>query len=255
MKPFTKRAVNNILLTAFGTLELNWKTTITFVLLLFPLAWIPDGIGNLLDSPPKYFLGTIQLIFSFLIILIFTFIAKHYKIESSQIMDVQVEESKSAKGLILFLSYNSKHKDCLMQNSIDDISNNYKMPLVALRHHADSLQKVVVIASSESFREYAEFYKVVEKFLPEIASKLSLHSKKDLDFEDAETIYDTLSSVYNEMKIDIKNEKDIFIDVTGGQKIISIVGAIFALPLDRNIQYVSSTNYKVKRYDIRYNRQ
>ena len=254
MRPFTKRALNNIALTAFGTLELNLKTVLIFITLLFPLAWIPDGIGNILDDPPKYTLGAIQLGSSFFIILIWVVIANRNKIDPSQNMDVQVEESRGAKGLILFLSSNPKHMDCLIQNSIDDISNNYKMPLVALRHHADSLQKVVVIASSASFSEYAIFYKVVEKFLPEIAPKLSLHFKNDLDFEDAETIYDSLSSVYNEMKINIKKEKDIFIDVTGGQKIISIVGAIFALPLDRNIQYVSGTNYQVKLYDIRYNR-
>lgn len=254
MKPFTKRAINNMALTAFGTLELNWKTVLIFVTLLFPLAWIPDGIGNILDSPPKYMLGAIQLVSSCVIILIWVVIANRNKIDPSQVMDVQVEESTGAKGLILFLSSNPKHMDCLIQNSIDDISNNYKMPLVALRHHADSLQKVIVIASSESFSEYAIFYKVVEKFLPEIAPKLSLHFKNDLDFENAEEVYNTLSSVYNEIKIDIKKEKDIFIDVTGGQKIISIVGAIFALPLDRNIQYVSGTNYQVKLYDIRYNR-
>ena len=254
MRPFTKRALNNIALTAFGTLELNWKTVIFFILLLFPVAWIPDGIVNLFDDPQKYTLGASQLGFSLLIIIIMVIMVNSNKIDPFQSMDVQVEESRGAKGLILFLSSNPKPMDCLIQNSIDDISNNYKMPLVALRHHADSFQIIVVIASSASFSEYAIFYKVVEKFLPELAPKLSLHFKNDLDFEDAETIYDSLSSVYNEMKINIKKEKDIFIDVTGGQKIISIVGAIFALPLDRNIQYVSGTNYQVKLYDIRYNR-
>lgn len=254
MKPFTKRAINNMALTAFGTLELNWKTVIFFIFLLFPVAWIPDGIVNLVDDEAKYTLGMYQLGFSLLIIIVMVVIVKRNKIDSSQVMDVEVEESKGAKGLILFLSSNPKHMDCLIQNSIDDISNNYRMPLVALRHHVDSLQKVIVIASSASFSEYAIFYKVVEKFLPEIAPKLSLHFKNNLDFENAEEVYNTLSSVYNEIKIDIKREKDIFIDVTGGQKIISIVGAIFALPFDRNIQYVSGTNYQVKLYDIRYNR-
>lgn len=254
MKPFTKRAINNMALSTFGTLELNIKTVFIFGSLLFPLAWIPDGFGNILDTPPKYTLGAIQLSISSLIIFIWIRVANHSKINPSQVMDVQVEESIGAKGLILFLSTNPKRKDCLTHNSIDDITNNYKMPLVALRHHINSLQKVIVIASSTSFDEYTIFYEVVEKFLPDLAPKLSLHCKNDLDFENAEEVYKTLSSVYNEIKIDIKREKDIFIDVTGGLKIISIVGAIFALPFDRNIQYISGTNYQVKCYDIRYNK-
>ncbi len=43
----------------------------------------------------------------------------------------------------------------------------------------------------------------------------------------------------------------MIIDVTGGQKPTSIAGALMTLYYDREFQYVSTQNYKVKSYDVR----
>ena len=47
-------------------------------------------------------------------------------------------------------------------------------------------------------------------------------------------------------------EDDIVFDVTGGQKVIAIAGAMFAIPNDRHLQYVSTNDYSVKHYDLTY---
>ena len=46
--------------------------------------------------------------------------------------------------------------------------------------------------------------------------------------------------------------KEIIIDITGGQKLVSIVGALQTLIKDREFQYVSTSDYNVKSFDIRY---
>lgn len=61
-----------------------------------------------------------------------------------------------------------------------------------------------------------------------------------------------LESVYDQLKQEGFTEDDIVFDVTGGQKAVSIAGAMFAIPNDRHSQYVSTSDYTVKHYDLTY---
>ena len=72
------------------------------------------------------------------------------------------------------------------------------------------------------------------------------------DFEDAKSVYEFLENIYNELKKEDFKENDIVFDVTGGQKAVSIAGAMFAIPNDRHLQYVSTSDYTVKHYDLTY---
>ena len=72
------------------------------------------------------------------------------------------------------------------------------------------------------------------------------------NFEDAKSVYKFLESVYRQLKQEGFMEDDIVFDVTGGQKAISIAGAMFAIPHDRHLQYVSTSDYTVKHYDLTY---
>ena len=56
----------------------------------------------------------------------------------------------------------------------------------------------------------------------------------------------------NTYKKDGFKEDDIVFDVTGGQKVIAIAGAMFAIPNDRHLQYVSTNDYSVRHYDLIY---
>lgn len=47
-------------------------------------------------------------------------------------------------------------------------------------------------------------------------------------------------------------EDEILIDITGGQKVTTISGAIVALGAGRCFQYISTTDYSIKTYDIDY---
>jgi len=72
------------------------------------------------------------------------------------------------------------------------------------------------------------------------------------DFEKAKNVYDFLENTYEELKKEGFKEDDIVFDVTGGQKVIAIAGAMFAIPNDRHLQYVSTNDYSVKHYDLTY---
>lgn len=79
----------------------------------------------------------------------------------------------------------------------------------------------------------------------------SVDLDKGMDFENLELVSWLLYDLYRALK-DKKGyaEKDILVDVTGGQKINTVAGAIFAVLVPkRRFQYVSTINYEVRSYD------
>lgn len=46
--------------------------------------------------------------------------------------------------------------------------------------------------------------------------------------------------------------RDILIDITSGKKVSTVAGAAVALAEDRQFQYVDTTDFRVRTYDITY---
>lgn len=75
--------------------------------------------------------------------------------------------------------------------------------------------------------------------------------KQGIDFENLELVTWILHDLYRNIKKKHDcREADILCDITGGQKINSMAGAIFAVLVPkRRFQYVSTTDYQVYSYD------
>jgi len=125
------------------------------------------------------------------------------------------------------------------------------MPLKAIDYHKQRLKKIIIACSEKSHGDRDKFLKCVQNlFGKELADMTNVRCIKN--FEDAKSVYKFLESVYSQLKQEGFIEDDIVFDVTGGQKAISIAGAMFAIPNDRHLQYVSTSDYTVKHYDLTY---
>lgn len=127
----------------------------------------------------------------------------------------------------------------------------YFMPFRAIDYHKETLAKIIISCSDQSFNDKDKFLKCVQNIFGSKIAKI-IEIKNAGDFEKAKNVYDFLENTYEELKKEGFKEDDIVFDVTGGQKVITIAGAMFAIPNDRHLQYVSTNDYSVKHYDLTY---
>lgn len=259
MTHYEKRNLQKIVASLLGSSLLERKAFIIIVGVLLFFAWLPDGMSSLLD---KIFGGEIlewsakdgtmlvQILGSLLIF------CEIKRIIPKNIPNVDIDINdmpKRAKVLVLFLSENnSEMEEILKFKTIDEYGrNNYRMPLKAIDYHKQRLKKIIIACSEESRGNKEKFLKCVQNlFGKELADMANARYIKN--FEDAKSVYKFLESIYSQLKQEGFTEDDIVFDVTGGQKAISISGAMFAIPNDRHLQYVSTSDYTVKHYDLTY---
>ena len=259
MTHYEKRNFQKIVVSLLGSSLLGYRAFFIIAGVLLFFAWLPDGMSSLLD---KIFGGEIlkwsakdgtmlvQILGS---IVIFGVIKR---IIPKDIPNVDIcinDRPKRAKVLVLFLSENNGEiEEILKFKTIDEYGrNNYRMPLKAIDYHKQRLKKIIVACSEKSHGDRDKFLKCVQNlFGKELADMTNVRCIKN--FEDAKSVYKFLESIYSQLKQEGFMEDDIVFDVTGGQKAISIAGAMFAIPNDRHLQYVSTSDYTVKHYDLTY---
>ena len=259
MTHYEKRNFQKIVVSLLGSSLLGYRAFFIIAGVLLFFAWLPDGMSSLLD---KIFGGEIlkwsakdgtmavQILGS---IAIFGIIKR---IIPKDIPNVDIcinDRPKRAKVLVLFLSENNSGiEEILKFKTIDEYGrNNYRMPLKAIDYHKQRLKKIVIACSEKSHGDRDKFLKCVQNlFGKELADMANVRYIKN--FEDAKSVYKFLESIYSQLKQEGFTEDDIVFDVTGGQKAISIAGAMFAIPNDRHLQYVSTSDYTVKHYDLTY---
>ena len=259
MTHYEKRNFQKIIVSLLGSSLLGYRAFFIIAGVLLFFAWLPDGMSSLLD---KIFGGEIlkwsakdgtmavQILGS---IAIFCAI-KHIIPKSVPNVDIDINDRpKKAKALVLFLSYNWEANNSLKLMKIEEFGekNNYRMPLTAIDYHKDKLEKIIIVCSEKSHSDRDKFLKCVQNlFSKELADMANVRYIKN--FEDAKSVYKFLESAYSQLGQEGFTEDDIVFDVTGGQKAISIAGAMFAIPNDRHLQYVSTSDYTVKHYDLTY---
>jgi hypothetical protein len=242
----------NIIRALFGSDKVGIKTISIFLLFSIIAGWLPDGIvevfkANFADTNTAW----IQIGFPLLAFIGLFVWLRH--VANTHELTVKIEDQpSSAKGLILFLSESKNTKEYQEVASIAEMKSNWQMPLIALSYHANSLSAVKIITSSESSRQFEEFKAAVSKFLPDFDMAKIEKYPDEIHFEDGESVFKALDTLYKELTETIKKHS-IYIDLTGGTKVVALVGSIFALPEDRTVQYVSTTDKKVRLYDLHYN--
>jgi len=240
----------------FGDKVTAFFAFLVLVLISIALSWIPDAISSFLPSGKLG--GFIMLSTSVSILMVLYLFAVRYG--STIDFDVYEEQPKKRSVLIIFLSPlrrdSLKKVEEMLENLRKEedlpedlnVLSSWRMPYEAVKYHLPKLKKIVVITSEKSSAQFPLFKKLFKRLF---RKDLEVEEVKLGSFEDVGKVFRELDSIYRRLGEQGIKEKDVIVDVTGGQKPNSIAGALMTLYYDRDFQYVSTNDYKVKSYDVR----
>ncbi len=243
---------------------INWETFLILILVSISISWIPDGLSYFISKfVPQEYLQLFQLGFGFFILVILFVIGSYFAKKQLPEFEFYYDKPDKKKNLIIFLSeikykkeeYFQKIKNEVMKlEDMRTLKGSWQMPIEAINYHLPKLENVFVILSSTSKEQFEEFESLVNRLFPDQKINIiPIGLSENIDFENVTQVQDAVRKVYKMIEKEYKgNEKDTIIDITGGQKVVSIVGALQTIINDREFQYVSTSDYSIKSFDIRY---
>ena len=219
------------------------------------------------------------LIFPFLLILALSYRQARRFSESRRILDRPVTDL-DARALAIFLSPVRQDADLAERLSAhtgpDDLRElrtrkkflgPWRMALEATAHHLRGpnhlLERIMVLTSPETAPLFPVFEKLIRNLTPELRLRIEhIANFNDgayaagIDFHDPRLLESVIEHVYGYYRRAGIPERDVLIDITGGFKTTSVVGAIVALKESRRIQYVefleSESTFKMRFFDLGY---
>ena len=136
---------------------------------------------------------------------------------------------------------------------LNKIRWNWQQILRGLSPHRSSLEHVYLVGSkgdNGSFKDLDKATNFIGKYFKNI--RIAKHDRA-IDFENFDVLVKALERAILLLKKHDFTEKDIVIDVTGGQKTTSIAGAMITINSVVTFQYVqTSTPFKAWGYDVHY---
>ncbi len=254
-RKISERKLKNAFSSTLGKF-LNWQTFLILTALSLAISWIPDGLSAILDQfIPKEELSYIQVGIGFIILIILFLTGSYFIRKQLPNLEIISEPPTKRKNLILFLS--PSNTDTSQINSFEDFKNvrtPWQMPAIAIKYHLPRLENVFVILSSASKKQFKDFESLIKRLFPDKnLNIIPIGLDKNINFENVEELKDIIEQTYDLIKKEYRaKNKEIIIDITGGQKLVSIIGAMQTLIQDREFQYVSTSDYSVKSFDVRY---
>ena len=184
------------------------------------------------------------------------------------------------KALVLFLSpkpkpevleqwlADSRFSGGLTNEAVREVMGTWpwRMPVRGIAEHAAYLDFLVIIPSADSkdrkgtWRDLPDFRRLLDVLMEGRSAKPDIQALPDVtgkwregvDFEDADELAAAVRAVFAGLREKRLREADILLDITGGSKVASVVGAVFSLGRDQIFQYVSQHNYEVIPYNVTY---
>jgi hypothetical protein len=209
-------------------------------------------------------------------LLVGLFFLVHQAVNALPPARIVVEYPREHRALILFLSPPQDLSSIeSIQGSLHDPAvlaafknSHWRMPMTAIAHHLKKLERVVVIASADTSENSKtgtiHFYQTFREMAVRLAGKSTLsvvgtadidpECKAGVDFEDTEALLNVIERVFVWLRKEKIEDADTILDVTGGRKVTTVAGAAATLAPDRKFQYVSPTDYKVRSFDLTYER-
>ncbi|RUM42703.1 MAG: hypothetical protein DSY35_04920 [Desulfurobacterium sp.] len=252
-------------ISQFGLLFKDWRTTVItgFILVLLSLiaGWIPDGLTAIVFDGERE--KGIKML-SFSLVLLALLLLFGWWVSKRGNFDVNVKRPEKKKVLILFLSpVRGREEDLALLKELSfqavDSSpfRSWEMPLRAVAYHAERLEKLIVLTSPQSSQQFPLFKKLLTSFFKENLRLLPILERAEEvrvnDFEDIEEVFGALNAIYKRLVREGYKDKEVILDVTGGQKTVSIAGAFMTLYRGREFQYISTNDKEsIKSYDVEF---
>ncbi len=145
---------------------------------------------------------------------------------------------------------------------------SWEMPLRAIEYHCESLESIAFICSNRSIKQLHFFLNICRNYeqlkniiyytqrdnsntLSQLSADTVIDNLSGLDFENFDQLSRSLSIVRSEFKKKCYQDQEIMIDITGGQKPTSVIGAAITFNLKIKAQYVQTNDpWHVVSYDV-----
>lgn len=147
----------------------------------------------------------------------------------------------------------------------DSVQFSWRMPVEAIAYHRDkgTLRAIVLIPSADTrsgknrrdgtHADVGLFRELVTRLTDGKVAVYTLPNReKGVDYEQAQELTDAVEEAYALLAAKGFQADEVLVDITGGKKVPTIAGAAVALSEDRQFQYVSTHDYRVRTYDITY---
>lgn len=250
--------------TFLGKENFSWWAIFYASLIFIVTGWLPDGIAELLRGEWRE--SSYKLIISLTILFFIGYTLKK-ALKYERRIEVVSESPSKVKALAIFLSVLSMKKE-IQEKEVEALSEafsantlseatfkgkTWEMPIIAIKHHMPEIKYLYVFTSSgdnPSSGLMPIFTKVINTIFPGI--KVEEFTKGGIDFEDVKEVFEKVEEFYQKVKKDGLVDKEVIIDITGGQKTNTIAGAMATLSFGRRFQYVSTMHKTVRYYDVGY---
>lgn len=256
-----KNANKRVLLNIFAH-AVNIKSLLLVLGFIFSTSWMTsifyDVVKDIVGANNTYAI-LLLLSIGILTILYFYFQKLLKDFADDNKIDINSEKERPRKVLILFLSNISdilyeaipqKMDADNIEKWLNDVAkinrghNPWKMPYLSIDRHKSTLEKIYILTSPESRKQYEQFKKIIEK---SHKRTFLISQKHVVDINDIDRYNSIFNTIYDENRN--YKEEDIVIDATSGIKLYSIAGSYFALSSNKIIQYVDTSDYKVRQFN------
>jgi len=227
------------------------------VIVIASITLASEAVSTLVFTGNNPFLGFLPLLLLFLLLAFLHRINPHLEPKITQ------HSIRPARALIWFLSPPGKDKTGEETDPKLMLSWRMAHEAISAQIAEGSLDKVLVIASSDASGERKDgSFRHFEKFQSSLSVSTGMDKGKivmaagypgGVDFEEAEKLYRAMEDIYADLEKEGYENRDVIVDITGGQKMPSILGGVATLVEGRRLQYVSTRDYKIHEYDITYN--
>lgn len=261
--------IRHVAAGVFGPKNTSWYAIIYAAIVLITIAWLPDGISDLIDydwSGSDWLHSSYKFLVSVSILVFLGLQIQRVKGDSER-LEVVKKSPQQVKALGIFLSTVGRDLESTQKERIrieaalnkSDFSTSvflekpWEMPLKAIEYHKQRLEVLYVFTSSGEMGSTGLlnlFSKVVKRLYPALLIRSVIQD--GINFEDVKQVFTVVESFYTRSKIDGYQESDIIVDVTGGQKPNSIGASIATLITGRKFQYISTGSKEVLAYDVWY---
>ncbi len=226
----TNPSFGNILVVLLFIISLGWFTDSSFALLAYSLG----------SNKPIHVLETCLGMIPFMSLL-FMMIVRWKIYQNKARMQAKTRKITPHEGVILFLSpIQDDLYQSLLQGNLTSMNNTpWKMALLGLSKHRDTLKHVWVLVSKESNAQFKLFADIFSAEFPDVEFH-KVGGTQGLDFNHVAGLVENIEDIFDNLPKDI-DEVEVVIDITGGFKTASIAGMMASLvsPL-REIQYVQT---------------
>lgn len=145
---------------------------------------------------------------------------------------------------------------------------SWEMPLRAIEYHCEVLESITFICSNKSIKQLHLFFNICRNYeqlknityytqindsntLSPLSDNIAYNNLQGFDFENFDQLSRALTIVRSEFKKKHYQDQEIMIDITGGQKPTSVIGASITFNLKIKAQYVQTNDpWHVVSYDV-----